>query len=401
MKALVLAGGRSSNMIPFANTRPNPMIPLAGEYLIDHTLNQLKGAGVNLVNLVVGHKSEMIRRHLGEVDPSGMAIHFIDQGRPDGIGKAVLKAKDKFAPGDHFLLVYADTMTTSNIFSVALQSFSLHNEPTAAICHTTSGEKYGNVYIGQDAKITKFIEKPKKAEGLGNYVFAGVFVLPSRFFDYLEKNGGNMEKALRTLISKETLRAAIWEDDWLDMAYPWDILQANRYIMQTWKSAMIHESVEVRGAFLKGPVIISKGVEIKAGAVLQGPSYIGPGCFIGHNSLIRPFTCIGAESVIGHGAELKNCVLFPKTTVGRLSFIGDSVVGENVDIGAGAMTINRYVSSKAVSVKINRKIVKTGLNKLGAFVGDGAVIGASNILAPGSIIDTGKMIEHNYSSLSK
>ncbi len=384
-------------MVPLSSTRPNPMIPVGGQYVIDHTLQMLHEAGINLVNIVVGHQSEILRSHLSSGHPSGVTIHFTNQGRQDGIGKAMLKSRPRFSPGEHFILVYADTLTTRNIFSVTLQSFALHNDPTAAICLTRSGEKYGNVYLGQDMKITKIVEKPKRRAGLGNYVLAGVFVLPVTFFDCLGKSKGNMETALKTVIKKETLRAAIWEDDWLDMAYPWDILTANRMIMDQWSAAAIHESVELHETIIKGPVHISEGAEIRAGAVLEGPAYIGPGSFIGHNVLVRPYTSVGARSVIGHGAELKNCVIFPKTVVGRLSFIGDSVVGEGVDIGAGTMTINRTIDKKEVKVKVDRLFVNPGLTKLGAFIGDGAVIGASNILDAGVTVEAGVMIPHNCS----
>ncbi len=344
-----------------------------------------------------GNGADKMRSYLADDHPSGVAINFIDQGKPKGIGHAILKAKDKFTPGEHFLLVYADTLTTANIFSVTTQSFSLNNQPTAAICHTKSGEKYGNVYLGQDMGITKIIEKPKRGSGLGNYVLAGVFVLPTDFFGYLKKSGGDMEKALKALIKKNELKASIWEDDWLDMEHPWDILTANKSIMSKWKSAEIHESVVVRDSILTGSVHIAEGVRISAGAVLEGPSYIGPGAFIGHNALIRPYTCIGANSVIGHGSELKNCVLFNNTQVGRLSFIGDSVIGENVDLGALTTTINRSIDYKPISVKIKNKMVNTELTKLGAFIGDNSVIGASNTLPMGSIVKAGRMIDHNIS----
>ncbi len=384
-------------MAPFSSTRPNPMLPVCGSYVIDYTLGMLKAAGVNLANMVVGSHADVIKSHLSHGHPSGMAIHIINQGKQAMIGKAILKAKSRFSPGEHFVLVYADTLTTSNIFSVALQSFGLHNDPVASICHTGSAEKYGAVYLGQDMKITKIIEKPKKKAGLGNYVLSGVFVLPERFFGYLEKARGDMEQALKNLIDKETLRASIWENDWLDMAYPWDILTANRMIMDQWKTAEIHHSVELSETIIKGPVRICQGAEVRAGSVLEGPAFIGPGAFIGHNVLIRPYTCVGANSVIGVGAELKNCALFPGVNVGRLSFIGDSVVGESVDIGAGTMTINRTIDSKPVKVKVGGKIVDTGLEKIGAFIGDKAVIGASNTLAAGVKIDPGVMIPHNCS----
>lgn len=397
MKALVMAGGRGSNMEPFSATRPNPMIPVAGQYVIDHIITQLKGAGVNDVNIVVGHRKEKMREHLAATASQGISLHFADQGKPEGIGKAILKARDRFSPGENMLLVYADTMTTSNIFSVAIQSFGLSNEPTAAICLTESGEKYGNVYLDSGTRITKIIEKPGKKEGLGNYVLAGVFVLPFKFFDFLEKAGADMEKALKMIIKNMTLRAAIWEGDWLDMAYPWDVLTANKSIMDTWNAAQIHRSVTISGAELKGPVRIAEGVDIMPGAVMEGPAYIGPGSFIGHNALIRPYTCIGANSVIGHGSELKNCVIFPGAQVGRSCFIGDSVIGEDVCLGAGVMTINHRIDQSPVRVKINRTSMETGRAKLGAFIGDGAVVGALNSIAAGTVIEAGRIIDHNCS----
>jgi bifunctional UDP-N-acetylglucosamine pyrophosphorylase/glucosamine-1-phosphate N-acetyltransferase len=397
MKALLMAGGRGNNMAPFSATRPNPMIPVAGQYVIDHIISLLKGAGVNDVNIVVGHKKEKMRGHFSEAAPHGVSVHFTDQGKPEGIGKAILKARDRFSPGENILLVYADTMTTNNIFNVAIQSFGLSNEPTAAICLTESGEKYGNVYLDSGTKITKIIEKPGKKEGLGNYVLAGVFVLPFKFFDFLDKAGADMEKALKTVIKSMSLRAAIWDGDWLDMAYPWDILTANKSIMDTWSFAEVHQSVTIAGSALKGPVRISEGVEIMPGAVMEGPAYIGPGSFIGHNVLIRPYTCIGANSVIGHGAELKNCVIFPGAQVGRSCFIGDSVIGEGVKLGAGVMTINHRTDQSPVRVKINKAAMETGRAKLGAFIGDGAVVGAYNSIAAGTVIEAGRIIDHNCS----
>ncbi|MDH5477065.1 MAG: sugar phosphate nucleotidyltransferase [Nitrospinota bacterium] len=400
MKALVLAGGQGSSMAPFSQTRPNPMIPVAGRYVIDHTIEALRLAGVTIVNLVVGHKQEALRQRFSGDIHSEVKVNLVEQGKAAGIGGAILAARSQFLPGEHFLLVYADTLAGANIFSVTMQSFGISNEPTAAICLTQSAEKYGNVYLGADMKITKMVEKPKKA-GLGNYVLAGVFALPTTFFDELEKAQANMEKALLTLIRQNSLRAAIWEDAWLDMAYPWDILTANKMIMDKWSMASIHNGVELHNTIIRGPVKICQGAQISPGVVLEGPAYIGAGSFVGHNTLIRPYTCVGAGCVVGHGAELKNSVIFDDSVIGGLCFIGDSVVGQGANIGSGTMTINRPLDGKKIKVRIGKAMVDTGLDKIGAFVGDGAKVGASNILAPGSVMAAKAIIPHNLSYPSR
>ena len=103
---------------------------------------------------------------------------------------------------------------------------------------------------------------------------------------------------------------------------------------------------------------------------------------------------------MGSGVELKNCVVMDNTQIGRLSFIGDSVLGENVDIGSGCMTVNRTVDWKPISVK-NGKRTSTGMSKLGAFIGDDVVVGAGNMIQPGTVVHSGKIIPACYSVTHK
>ena len=135
---------------------------------------------------------------------------------------------------------------------------------------------------------------------------------------------------------------------------------------------------------------------VKAGAVLEGPCSIGKGSYIGNNSLIRRYTSLGESCSVGYGVEMKNCVVFKNSRIGRLSFIGDSVLGEGVDVGAGSMTVNRTSDWSPIEVKLGKKIFKTGQKKLGAFVGDGVVIGAGNTIEPGTIVGPGKILSSCY-----
>jgi bifunctional UDP-N-acetylglucosamine pyrophosphorylase/glucosamine-1-phosphate N-acetyltransferase len=258
---------------------------------------------------------------------------------------------------------------------------------------------FGNVYLNDEMMITKIIEKPRMGT-LGNYVLSGVFILPTTFFSVLRENEKNMERALAYLVNKGELAASIWEDEWIDVAYPWDILRANQIIMDSWRSAYISGSVRFIGEVrIEGPVYIEDDVEIRSGTIVMGPSYIGAGSFIGNNVLIRKYTSIGPESAIGYGVELKNCILFGRTKIGRLSFIGDSVMGHNVDIGSGTMTVNRELDGNAIKARVNGRLIDTHLLKLGAFVGDDVNIGASNTILAGTIIKFGTNIPHHHSYL--
>ena len=246
MKAIILAASRGASLNPFTATRPKPMITVSGRYLLENSIELLKSAGVNDCVLIVGHEREKIVSFFQNGDDHGINLSYIAQDDPHSIGAALAKARDKVLPGEYFILLYGDILTRGNIFIETLQSFNSFRGPVAAICLTPSSALFGNVYLDNQMRITQIIEKPREGD-LGNYVLAGVFVLPSQFFDLLDSAGDDMEQALALLLGEPGLWASIWEDEWIDMVYPWDILRGNRIIMQPWESAYIAGSAQLRG----------------------------------------------------------------------------------------------------------------------------------------------------------
>ncbi len=374
------------------------MMRIAGKYILEHTLRLLNECGLSDVNMVVGHKRRKVIDTFQGGGDYGTNIHYIEQKQVGaGIGKAILDARDRIDPGEYFMLVYGDILASQNIFSHTLQAFGVSRSPVASINLTSSPEMFGNVYLDPKMRITKIIEKPMEGSR-GNYVLSGVFILPYSFFGLLEQSGESMETALSRLAGEEELHASIWEKGWIDIAYPWDIIGANQLLMDEWEESRIHKSVVLKGNVrIEGPALIEEGVEICSGTTIEGPVFIGRNSFIGNNALIRKYTAVGPESIIGYGVELKNCITFGKSMLGRLSFIGDSVIGTKVDIDSGTMTVNRSESGKTVKTMVHGSEVDTGLEKLGAFIGDDAKIGASNTIIAGTVIESGVSIRHNHS----
>lgn len=173
-------------------------------------------------------------------------------------------------------------------------------------------------------------------------------------------------------------------------------------IMDSWGESSIAKTATLEAnVTLQGIVKIGEGVLIKAGAVIEGPCSIGCGSYIGNNSLVRSYTSVGKNCEVGSGVELKNCVVMDSCQIGRLSFIGDSVLGENVDIGSGCMTINRTVDWKPISMQNRKGQASTNMSKLGAFLGDGVVVGAGNIIQPGTVVHSGKIVPACYTLTHK
>ena len=390
MKAVVLAANRSTRLSPFIETRCKPMIRIAGEYILENTICFLKEAGIHDIVLVVNHQQDLIRQYFGSGQTLGVNLEYVVQDELKGIGHALSLCRSSLEKKP-FLLVYGDVMTDYNPFLSILQTYSETDREVALIALPESSKEFGNVYLDHEMKISRLVEKPQANQA--NYVFAGMFVLFPKIFERLAENQNDIFRSYEQLIASSGLQACLWEKGWIDMIHPWHILDANRMLMSSWQTAEIDSTVKLLGhVHLEGAVRIGPDVTIESGTVLKGPCYIGSNSYVGNNSLIRNFSAIGPDSMVGYGSELKNCVLFGNNDVGRLSFVGDSVLGENVKSGSGLTTVNHTVDYSRITCSSNSDSVETGLTKLGAFIGDSVSIGARHTLGPGSIVESGKII---------
>ena len=390
MKAVMLAANRSTRLSPVIETRCKPMIRIAGQYILENTILFLKEAGIHEIVLVVNHQQDLIRRYFGSGKIFGVNLQYVVQDELQGIGHALSLCQTSLEKKP-FLLVYGDVLTDNNPFLSILQTYSEMDREVALIALPESSKEFGNVYLDHEMKISRLVEKPQANQA--NYVFAGMFVLFPKIFDLLEKNQNDISRCYEQMIEAGGLQACLWEKGWIDMIHPWHILEANRMLMSSWKTAEIDASAKLLGhVHLEGAVRIGPNVTVESGTVLKGPCYIGSDSYVGNNSLIRNYSAIGPGSIVGYGSELKNCVLFGNNDVGRLSFVGDSVMGENVKSGSGLTTVNHTVDYSLISCKSNSELIETGLTKLGVFIGDSVSIGARHTLGPGTIVESGKII---------
>ncbi|MBF0279075.1 MAG: NTP transferase domain-containing protein [SAR324 cluster bacterium] len=399
MKAVILAANQSERLSPFTETRPKPMIRIAGKYILETTIEFLREVGVRDILLVVNYKQDMIQDYFSYGDRFGVNIEYVFQESVEGIGHALKLCQPILGSDSPLLLVYGDVLADGNIFREAMKTHYETGEDLAVVTLPQSSEEFGNVYLDHEMKIRRLIEKPH-AGHTANYVFAGVFVLSSEIFQALEKYQNNMEQCYQALIQQNGLQATLWEKGWIDIIYPWHILEANKMMMNLLQEARIHHTVVMKGqVHIEGPVIVEENVTIESGTILKGPCFIGRNSYIGNNALIREYSVLGPDSVIGYGSELKNSVLFGATTIGRLSFVGDSVVGENVKLGSGTTTVNHLTDFSFVEYNVEKRMVNTRLKKIGSFIGDDVTVGARQTLAPGTSVGSGKIIP-DYLTLS-
>jgi NDP-sugar pyrophosphorylase family protein len=141
------------------------------------------------------------------------------------------------------------------------------------------------------------------------------------------------------------------------------------------------------GAFVQGPVTLAKGALIEAGAYVRGPAILGPGTVVRHGAYLRGFVLAGRDCIIGHDTESKGSVFFDKASAGHFAYVGDSILGTRVNLGAGTKLANFRVFPGKVKVALpDGSTIDSGLEKLGAILGDDVNIGCNGVTAPGTIV---------------
>lgn len=174
-----------------------------------------------------------------------------------------------------------------------------------------------------------------------------------------------------------------------DCQYVWQVLNKISRYLDSYSFGTMNGIIEP-GAHISNPLTVSigKGTIVESGAYIQGPCIIGENCQIRHGAYIRGNVITGDSCVIG--SELKNAILLNHANAPHFNYVGDSILGNRVNLGAGVKCANLRLDHKEISLHLEGKKMMTGLRKFGAILGDDTQIGCNAVILPGTI--TGKKV---------
>lgn len=141
-------------------------------------------------------------------------------------------------------------------------------------------------------------------------------------------------------------------------------------------------------AYLIHPELISigEGSIVEPGAYIRGPCWIGKNCVIRQGAYIRGHLIAGDHCVIGHATEVKNALFLDHAHAAHFAYVGDSVLGQHVNLGAGAKCANVKLDRQSIRVHYQGKHFDTGMRKMGAIIGDRSQLGCNTVTNPGTLI---------------
>lgn len=362
-EVIVLAGGASKRMRPF---ELKPVLTIAGKTIIDRILESWDGYKIYII-----YRDERIKDYIETKD-----INFIEQLEDmPGTAGAIYSAKD-YIKGEDFFVISSDHVLDPKIYKKLQKS----KPDTITVKRVNNPEKYGVVEL-EKGVVKDIVEKPSNPKT--NLVNIGIYHFSKSVFKDIEK----IERSSRgeyeitdILLGKKAI--IIEKEVWMDLAYPWELLEGMKYILTEIEKERNNGELIGNNTII-GKVIIESGAKI-INSTIEGPVYIGKNVKIGPYSYIKGPVSIEEDSEIGIGTTVKNSIIMQGTRAKHLNYIGDSVVGRHVNFGAGSVIANLRFDENPVK--------PMNVRKFGAVVGDNVKLGVNSMIMPGSIIPSNQII---------
>lgn len=189
------------------------------------------------------------------------------------------------------------------------------------------------------------------------------------------------------------LEAYAHKDLFAGVENAWDALKRLQAYLKERLRPGIRGDVEEGAHIFGDDVEIQEGAQVEAGAYIRGPALIGSGTEVRHGAYVRGNVLTGKDCVIGHDTECKGAIFLDHAKAAHFAYVGDSILGNGVNLGAGTKLANLKVVAGNVDVlSPEGRPVATGLRKLGALLGDGVELGCNTVSSPGTVVGRNSLV---------
>ena len=207
---------------------------------------------------------------------------------------------------------------------------------------------------------------------------------------------------------EKSIKLDIMSDMVKDCTYVWELLpKIKPFLKDLLQNKQVIEGTLSEGAYLSSnPVFIHKTAVIEPGAYVQGPAYIGEDVVVRHGAYVRDNVIMLQGSVLGHASEAKNSLFLPHAHAPHFNYVGDSILGSHVNLGAGTKLSNLTVVSEkdqrtgqrpTIKITVDGTEYDTQLTKLGAILGNKSQTGCNSVLNPGCLVGKNSLVYANTS----
>ncbi len=368
---LILAAGKGARLWPITADIPKTMIRVLKKPLLEWIIEGIL-PDARRIAIVVGYKRGVVENYFS-TKPYADKIVFVEQREQRGTGHAVLQARDALADSDSIIIGSGDHFFHPSFYEALRREAAKEKNKVFFTAKQVEDVRDLGVWrTGANGKPLSIAEKQGGGAGLANLNWARV---KRDFFDYLaqvrESPRGEIEltDAYAEYAARNDASLLRYDGYWSGIEFYYHYLDANAFALRELMAGGIEGEIE-EGATVKGRVFIGKGSVVRATSRIEGPVFVGENCVVGPHAFLRPGTTVEDHCHIG-SSEIKNSILMSYANAPHYTYVGDSVVCEDVNLGAGTTTANLRFDDAPIPLfdpKSGGKI-SSGRRKLGCVIG--------------------------------
>jgi len=388
MIAILIVAGRSKRFWPLSE---KTLFPIAGTMLIHEQIQRLQSAGLKDILIVGGEHN---KAEFEEMFPKLTVIEQenLELGMRGALLSALPHCKDQ-----HVMIVSGNDVIDVQAYKDLLKRSKGITRGGLILARKVSTYFPGGYLTVKGRRITGIVEKPgagNEPSDLVNIVahvhMSGAELLAALKHVKPTKDDG-YEVALHGLFESHPYEAVAYDGVWQPVKYPWHLLSLLPILLPKNGKPKIDTTAKIhKTAVIEGAVVIGKNVKVLAHATVMGPCTIGDDSIIANNALVRG-SSVGKRCVIGYNTEVARSVIGDDVWT-HTSYLGDSVLGSNISLGAGTTTGNLRLDESEISSAVSHESISTGLSKFGVVLGSGCRTGIHTCFAPGVKIGAGSFI---------
>jgi len=384
MKLIILAAWKGTRLKPITNTIPKPLIKIFWKTIIEHNLDNILSINKDLFDeiiFIVKYKKEKFIDYF-EDNYNWIKINYITQWEKKWTAWALMWLDLQ----DDVLIINWDSIFEKK----DLEKIINYPWYWALVTQTDNPEKYWIYKTDEFFNAKEIVEKPQ--EFIWNLANLWVYKFSWKIFELIKqvKKSDRWEyelpDAINNFIKLEKFHLLPISGKFIDISYPWDILQANSYFLNKLEESKINWIIE-ENVFIKWKIILEKWAIIKSWTYIEWNCYIWKNSVLGPNLYLRWQTVIWKNCKIWANNEIKNSSIWDNISIAHLSYIWDSIIWNNVNIWWWFVSANLRHDQKNIKVLINWRLIDTWLRKLWVIIWDNVKTWIKSYSMPGRIIE--------------
>ncbi len=381
MKAIILAAGRGTRLVPFTDTVPKPMIKISWKPILEYSLENIYSHVDEIIIVVKYLKDEIINYFQDSFLGTKITYHIQNDKKWTAAAIRGIERKD-----DIILINWDSIFEKKDIDKILNLDWYW-----ALVLETSTPEKYW--IFKQDEKwfATEIVEKPTNF--IWNLANLWVYKFSSEIFDLVNniwlssRWEYEITDAINLFLKKNKFQLINLQWEFIDVWYPWDILWANKYFLEKLTKSEINWEVE-QWVTIKGNIVLWKWSILKTGTYIEWNVIFWENCVIWPNCYIRWNTVFWNNCHVWNAVEIKNSNIWDNTNIWHLTYLWDSIIWNNCNFWAWFKVANLRHDGKNMRAMVKWKLIDTWLRKLWIILWDNSKLWINTLCYPARTLMT-------------